>query len=214
MTFPADFFLFSGLLPGEIRTFSDTAPLPEAFEKGTVIYTTDRFRPAMGIVLKGRVEVVRGHAILNRLGPGEAFGAAALYGEETEYVSEVRAATACEVQFLPQALLDRWMQADHRITENYIRFLSDRIRFLNRRITAFTCGDAERRLLLWLRQHADADGALAPPRRMTELARQLDVGRSSLYRALDALEQSGLIRRTTDTWQLTETERMSNDETH
>ncbi len=212
--FLRDLFLFNGLTPEEIAGLMADAPPRESFEKGAVIYTTDRFRPAMGIVLKGRVEVVRGHAILNRLGPGEAFGAAALYGEETEYVSEVRAATACEVQFLPQGLLDRWMQADRRITENYIRFLSDRIRFLNRRITAFTCGDAERRLLLWLRQHADASGTLAPPRRMTELARQLDIGRSSLYRALDTLEQSGLIRRETDTWQLTETERMGNDEAY
>jgi CRP-like cAMP-binding protein len=171
------------------------AGAPERFRRGDVIYSTTQFRRAVGVVTSGTVRVFRHGAVLNRLECGGVFGVAALYGEEEEYVTEVRAASACEVQFFSQELLDRWMREDFRLAENYIRFLSDRIRFLNRRIAAFTGGAADERLLAFLRGRADKDGVVTLSMSMTELSRALDIGRSSLYRSLELLEQDGTIRR-------------------
>lgn len=193
--FPEDVFLFRGLSEAERDRLLAEAPLPERFEKGAVIYSAERFRRAVGVVLQGEVLVVRDAAVLNRLGVGAVFGAAALYGEESRYVTEVRAATACELLFFDEALLDRWMRRDFRLAENYIGFLSDRIRFLNQRIASFTAGDAEQRLLTYLRQHADESGLVTLPHSMSELSRMLDMGRTSLYRSLDALTADGKLRR-------------------
>lgn len=191
----ADFFLFRGLSAAEQQRLLQEAAPPESFPRGTVIYSADRFRQAMGVVLKGRVRVTQEGTVLNRLECGDVFGVAALYGNDDAYVSEVCAATGCVIQFFSQPLLERWMQQDFRLAENYIRFLSDRIRFLNRRIASFTGGDAEQRLLHWLQRHADATGRVTLALSMTELSRALDIGRSSLYRSFDLLEQASLVRR-------------------
>lgn len=193
--FPRDFFLFHGLSDTECAARLAQAGAPEQFRRGEVIYSTTQFRRAVGVVTSGTVRVFRHGAVLNRLERGGVFGVAALYDEEEEYVTEVRAASACEVQFFSQELLDRWMREDFRLAENYIRFLSDRIRFLNRRIAAFTGGAADERLLAFLRGRADEDGVVTLSMSMTELSRALDIGRSSLYRSLELLEQDGTIRR-------------------
>ncbi len=194
-TFPDDVFLFRGLSLDERNRLLAEAPPPERFEKGEIIYSAERFRRAVGVVLRGEVLVVRDAAVLNRLGAGAVFGAAALYGRETRYVTEVRAATATELLFFDEALLNVWMRRDFRIAENYIGFLSDRIRFLNGRIAAFTAGDAEGRVLVYLRQHSDENGLVTLPHGMSELSRMLDIGRTSLYRSLDTLAADGKIRR-------------------
>ena len=194
-TFPESFFLFQGLEAAERDALLQTAPPAEEFPKGAVIYSTGQFRRAIGVVIRGTVVASRAATVLNRMGPGGVFGAAALYGQQTAYVTEVTAATACEIRFFDEELLQRWMREDYRLAENYIGFLSDRIRFLNRRIAAFTAGEAGQRLLVYLHQHADDAGAVTLPRSMTELAHMLDMGRSSLYRSLDELVADGQIRR-------------------
>lgn len=194
-TFPEDVFLFRGLSPAERESLLCEAPPPERFEKGSIIYTTEHFRRAIGVVLRGEVLILRDAAVLNRLGVGAVFGAAALYGQDAQYVTEVRAATAAELRFFDEDLLDSWMRRDFRIAENYIGFLSDRIRFLNQRIAAFTAGNAEDRLLVHLRQHSDENGLVTLPHGMSELSRMLDIGRTSLYRSLDTLAADGRIRR-------------------
>ncbi len=193
--FTWDVFLFRGLNETEKSALLTEVPPPERFEKGTVIYSSAQFRRAVGVVQRGEVLILRDAAVLNRLGVGAVFGAAALYGEETQYVTEIRAATACEILFFDEALLHQWMKRDFRIAENYIAFLSDRIRFLNRRIASFTAGDAEHRVLTYLQQHADKHGLVTLPHSMSELSKMLDMGRTSLYRALDSLAADGRIRR-------------------
>lgn len=192
---PDRFFLFCGLSSAEQQRLLEEAPPPEHFARGETLYSACHFRRAMGVVLEGTLRVTHTGTVLNRLERGDVFGVAALYDRTETYVTEVSAATACTVQFFSQELLSRWMQADFRVTENYIRFLSDRIRFLNHRIAAFTGGDAEQRLLGWLRQHAAPNGTVALTVSMTELSRTLDIGRTSLYRSFDLLERSGAVRR-------------------
>ena len=87
------------------------------------------------------------------------------------------------------------MQRNYRAAENYIRFLSERVRFLNHKIAGFTGGQADCRVVVWLLEHAQG-AEVCLPRSMTEWAQSLNIGRSSLYRSLDALTEAGLIRRT------------------
>ena len=196
---PGDTFLFAGIPPDECRDLLSGLSPPVRFEKGEAIYTRRRFRRALGILLAGRADVVLEEdgkrVLMNQIPPGGCFGAAALYGGEEEYVTDVRAATRCEVLFLSQEEVAGLIRNDSRVAENYIRFLSGRIRFLNRRIAGFTGGGSDRRLARYLLEHTGADGTVTLPRSMVALAAALDVGRSSLYRSLDALERDGVIDR-------------------
>ena len=193
------FFLLEGLAPLEKeRVFSQMERV--RFAKGETIYSRDRFRRALGVVLEGSVRVYRAgedgrRVLMNRLEAGGVFGAAALYGECTEYVTEIEAAVRAQVGFLAQEQVTALMRRDFRAAENYIRFLSDRIRFLNRKIANFTNGPNGNRLYRYLLEHRQPDGLVNIPVSMVELAQSLNIGRSSLYRSLDALESEGWIHR-------------------
>lgn len=190
-------FLFEGL-PAEtvLRCIGE----PSRFERGEVIYSEGDFRKALVIIAAGRVEVSRcaedGRRIpLNRLSAGQVFGAAALFGAGERYVSEVTAMTGCSVYFITQEQVSALLAAHPVVAENYIRFLSDRIRFLNARIAEYTAGGTDERVWRWLAGHVGDDGRVALPGSLSELARALDIGRTSLYRSLDHLSASGAIRR-------------------
>lgn len=87
------------------------------------------------------------------------------------------------------------MAALPMVAQNYVRFLSDRIRFLNRRLATLTAGQNDGKLWQYLQACREEDGRVTLLTGMTGLAKRLDMSRSSLYRSLDALEESGRIRR-------------------
>ena len=86
--------------------------------------------------------------------------------------------------------------ADPRAMANYVRFLTQRIQFLNRKIRYLTAGSAERRLALYLLSEIPKENV---PTRLeltaVSLADLLDLGRASLYRAMDRLTEDGFLVR-------------------
>ncbi len=193
-------FLLQGLSEEERRTLWAGAPLPVRFEKGESIYSCHAFRRALGVMLQGEAQVWRAgedgrRVVMNRLPAGSVFGAAALFGECEAYVTEISALRRCAVLFVSQQQASDWMRGHYAIAENYIRFLSGRIRFLNQKIAEFTDGQTEDRLVRYFLDHRSGDGRVILPGSLTELAQTLNIGRSSLYRSLDALTASGAVRR-------------------
>ena len=129
------------LFQGAEELLSDALALgAERFSRGETICDPATAERALGIVLEGRAEAVaptRERAVLAAFGPGDTFGAAALFGGEG-YVSRIRAVTGCTVLLLPEALLRQWFARCPRMAVNYIAFLSGRVRFLNGKIAIFT----------------------------------------------------------------------------
>ena len=193
-----DCFLFRGLSEAECAAVCARLPEPERIVKGANVYTEQTFRRALGIVLSGELRVTRLGAdgrrrTHNRLLPGDGFGAAALFGDE--FVTEVVAYKAATVQFIPEETLTALWRSDPRIADNYIRFLTERIRFLNRAMNGAGGGTAEDKLRRYLLSHCDGTGHVTLPCSLSGLSVRLDIGRSSLYRALEELSQSGFLRR-------------------
>ena len=165
------------------------------YRRGDTIYDSSLARAALAVVLSGDVCVYHGRVVMNILHAGDVFGAAALYGQQEPYASRVVADSDCTVAFVPQQTVSRWMAGESRIAENYIRFLSDRIRFLNRRLATLTAGQTDGKLWRYLAAYAGEDGVVRLSGGMTELAKRLNMGRSSLYRSLDSLADAGRIVR-------------------
>ena len=189
-------FLFEGITEEEMEKCCQMAKtLEKHFCKGDVIYGRDNAPKALAIVLEGHVRVLQGRVVMNELLPGDVFGVAALFGTDEEYTSTVVAETDCNVLLVPQETVVNWMASVPRVAENYVRFLSDRIRFLNLRLSTLTAGPADGKLWRYLLAHRDENGVVYVKDGMSELAERLDMGRSSLYRSLDALTEIGRIRR-------------------
>ncbi len=189
-------FLLDGLTATEkAQCWSIGTNDERTFKKGAVIYSDEHVERALALVLEGSVRVYHGRVVMNELRAGEVFGAAALFGGEDPYPSTVTAHTACRILFLPQQTVSQWMAAIPRVGENYIRFLSDRIRFLNRRLSTLTAGQTDGKLWRYLLAHCDENDTVHLYGGMTALAESLDMGRSSLYRSMDTLTEAGKIRR-------------------
>ena len=74
------------------------------------------------------------------------------------------------------------------------------MRFLNQRIENFTAGEAHDILEDYLLSLCDGEGKLPAPKNMSLLAKTLNMGRTSLYRAAEALENAGKLTRSGNEW--------------
>lgn len=170
------------------------------YERGETVFAPDSFERALGIVVSGRVRVSKstgdgGTLIMSTLFPGSIFGAAALFNDSQSYVNSLAAVTPLRVALLSQEDFRRAMGEYPRLGENYVRYLSERILFLNRRIYCLTAGSAVEKLANFLADNLPEGEEAELPVSMTELAKLLNIGRASLYRAMDTLIERGEVRR-------------------
>ena len=153
--------------------------------RGQIIYAPHQFQHSLGVLLSG---------LVSSLGPGDLFGAAALFNDREDYATTLTARASCRLLFFPQEQVAGLLEAHPGLARNYIRYLSGRIRFLDRKIEGLIAGSAERRLAQYLLER-QADGAVVLDCSVTGLAGRLNVSRASLYRALDSLAAAGAIEK-------------------
>ena len=184
-------FLFHGLEEVQRQKLMEQGEKKQ-FSSGSIIYSPRHFRQAIGVILWGKVQVHSpGGVLLNTLHPGNCFGVAALFHPAQRYVSTVTAQEESGILFYSGTTLEQMFICSPLIARNYISFLSQRIQFLNEKIGSFTAPTAQARLALWLLAHSPQPQVES----YTQLSRELNLGRASLYRALEALEEEGIIRR-------------------
>ena len=191
--------LFRGSPPSVLtRILAVSDCTAAAYEKNEVVYDKTNFSRSLGIVLEGRLRVTKENAdkrpiVMSTLQRGSMFGAAALFNSEPEYATKITAIEHSRVLFLPQRLIKRMIEREPEIAENYIRYLSERILFLNRKIYFLTAGTAEQRLAGFLLDNLAVGEFSEMPMPMHRLADALNMSRASLYRAFDELTASGAV---------------------
>ncbi len=187
--------LFQGIESKQVKMALDGPGCQrKTVQKGTVIYDPQAFERQLGILARGKIAVSKGSLPVSLLGPGDMFGAAALYNEEPDYVTTLTAKTDCTLLFLTQEKVDELLGRWPEMRRNYIGYLSGRIRFLSGKVEELAGPTAEDRVLRYLAAHG-REGAFTPDCSWTELAGRLGMGRASLYRVLDELERQGTLRR-------------------
>ena len=190
--------LFSGVSREEIAAFLEDASLEETrFEKGGRIVCR---KNALGILASGRLKVGGKNgacrAVINEMTPGAVFGFATLYDEEKSFRCDVWAKSAARILWVSEEALEALMLRCPRAAVNVIAMQAQKIRFLNERIRSFTAGQCGDKLYAYLKTLGqDGEGAVVLPMGMAPLAKRLDVGRASLYRAFEKLENEGILRK-------------------
>ncbi len=151
---------------------------------------------AVCVLLRGKATVTTPdesrQTLLRFLSMGEPFGIANLFTSEP-YVSVIRAHGSCRMLWLPEQAVRQLLEEDREFLDRYLSFLSNRISYLNRKIGYLTAGSAERRLALYLSSFEKDE--IVFDLSLSALSELLDIGRASLYRALDRLTEDGLIRK-------------------
>lgn len=193
-----ELFLFNGLTVTDAEKAISLVQAPKHFKKGDVIYSAESFSHAIGYILSGKAVAVANNGSLlhmNTFEKGACFGVAAVFGNETDYVSSVIAKSECEILFITEEELEKIFSLFPVCSINYIKFLSERIRFLNKKLDMLSRPCAEDTVYNYLSSSKDADGIAKIPKSMTLVAKTLGIGRATLYRSLDALENKGKILR-------------------
>lgn len=187
--------IFSVLPREELAAIaSDPRCETKSYRENDLVFSEHDHTTALGLILSGSVLVHRvgggNPVLLNRIPEGRLFGAAALFAEAEPFVTRITAAEPTAVFFLPAPLCEDLIRRRPDFAVGYVRFLSDRIRFLNRRIAELSAPGTEQKLAQYLSER-DEVADLS----MVQLAASLGIGRASLYRALDSLTERGLIER-------------------
>ena len=190
-------FLFSGLTDKEAEKAEALADAHVyRYAAGENVTVAGCAFPFLGLLLSGGLCVNRAgeprRVILNLLRPGDTFGVASLFGGEGSFPTTVTASADSSVLLLRQENVERLLAEIPEAARAYIAFLSDRIRFLNRRIDSFAGRTTEEKVAAFLLR-AEGSEARLPVSRQA-LASVLGLGRASLYRALGSMEEKGLIR--------------------
>ncbi len=193
-----ELFLLDGISDeGKKRFFSDGRIYSRSYKSGDVIYDTSDSPACLGLILSGAVKAEKRsdnkRVPMRTIQAGEVFGAASLFGAGDGYVTVLTAKGATSVLFIPQECVRELVSKESTAAVNYICFLSDKIRFLNSRIDFYTALNAQEKLYEYLCKVMDDSGYASLTVNRAQLAKQLDMGRASLYRAFDALISDGRI---------------------
>ncbi len=190
--------IFKNLSDFEISSVVSDARCETVFHKaGEDIYSADKFRKAVGIVISGTAicsSSLNGGVTMRLLCEHECFGVAAVFSGDTRYVSYISAKSDCKVLFIPEEVISEAIERIPAFARNYIYFLTTRVQYLNTLVDAYSSPNVEIRLARYI--VAYVGGRDVPfDLNMTALSKSLGIGRASLYRALDELEGKRLITR-------------------
>lgn len=193
--------LFSGMEPAHLEEALNVSEITlERFGGGELLMSRVNPRRTLGILLKGHARVLKGNSakgvIMSVLSPGHLFGAAALFTGTQRYESAIQAMQPCIALMIPEDILTCWIDRFPQIRQNYLTYLSDRIRFLSQRIDSLAGGNVRQRLAAYLYDNRlEQNGqSFVPDVNRSRLATLLGIGRTSLYRALEELEALGAIQ--------------------
>lgn len=188
--------MFNGLNDDEIVAVKNLFEYAVKLNKGEQLYKNGM----LGIITSGCATIKRhndvGDAITIRtISNGDLFGSASVFGNWKDGMSSITANTTCKILYISEEKFCNVLKQYPQISINYIEYLSDRIRFLNRKLDAFTAKSTEERLYEYLLSQADCDGNISLGFGIAELARRLQVGRTSIYRDIESLKTKQLISR-------------------
>ena len=104
-------------------------------------------------------------------------------------MSRVVSKTKSEILFIAEERMTDYLLSDKDLNMSYITFLTEKIRFLNRKITTFTTPTTESALVKYLSNQKEDELTIVA----AKLSKQLNIGRSSLYRAILELQKKNII---------------------
>ena len=190
-------YFFSSVDKNQLSSVCENYCTDRIFKKGQLVFSRNSKEKCIGVIADGTVSVKKEHIVINHLTAGDIFGAVTLYNDCEEFVNDIIAQSECTVVFISKEGVDSLISRSHEFAKGYIKYLSQRIYFLNDKIEEYTAPTAKGKLLAYFERNSDG-GRCVMSGKMTELSKQLNLSRASLYRALDELCADGKIEKDGD----------------
>ena len=191
-------FLFSDIKMNEAELLlNDIEYTVLSYARGETVYSPEKYSDAVGFVVNGLCEVkqrnnIDGNVILNTLNPGDSFGFLAIFSSEA-FPTYIYAKKNSEIVFLSKKSIEALIRSSDEIAINMIKFLSDRVSFLNKKISTVTKSSVDAKLAAFLLFQAKLQKTDEPKFNLKKCSESINAGRTSVYRSIDFLKNCGYI---------------------
>lgn len=168
------------------------------YASGEVIISPECKEKCVCIIMAGSAVVATTaspeNTLLKLLKENDVFGIANLYSDNESFPSIITAKSDTTAILIDGGAFKSLIENDKDMLLAYLGLLSNKIVYLNKKISTLTAGSTEKKLCAFLYEN-ERDGVFDQNVSMSSLSEMLNIGRASLYRALDALSYHGLIIR-------------------
>jgi len=192
-------FLFAGIEKEAVQqALMQPGVSLEQFASGAEIFSPEADRQQLGILIEGQAWVYKqsgeDRLLLSVLEAGDITGAASLFSPQQTFTTAVVARGSVRMLLFSREAVEAMLRQDFRLTRNFLGYLTGRIHFLTHRLQDVSRTTAQQKLLGYLQQLAEG-GRVQLTMGMTGLSQALSIGRASLYRAMEQLQEQGALRR-------------------
>ncbi len=167
------------------------------YSRGDMILSPTDIEKRVILIVSGSADVYsskKGEGVmLRKLCAGNMSGVSNLFGDSA-FESYIIAHERTEMLEISVEGIKYLIENDRGFTYSYISFLSGRICYLNKKIKYITAQTPEGALARYLDSVSEGDDFILPLP-MNSIADILNIGRASLYRAMDTLVNEGLIQK-------------------
>lgn len=192
-------FLFSSIPRCDaLNILSEITYEVKEFLHGEVLYTPSQYEKKIGFVIDGECVINRlksdGSLVpLNTIKSGGSFGILAVLCNDSEYPTQINASKKSKILFIDKEDFLSVTKKYPAVSMNVISFLTKKISFLNCKISMFTSDNIEQKLVYYILLEYKKSQKTEFPFNCKKTAEALNVGRASLYRAINSLTEFGYI---------------------
>ena len=198
--FFSNVFLFTSLPFDKLDSaISECEPELRSYHRSDMIYTPENYEKEIGFILSGECEIIRkkqdgSDVVLNSLKTGDSFGILAVLSSEEEFPTLISAKRASEVLFIKKSRLLRLIRRYPTVAMNVIGFLTEKISFLNKKIATFSSESVEEKMRRFILDEYRKNVATEFTLNCKKCSEAISAGRASVYRGINSLEKSGVIK--------------------
>ena len=179
--------LFKGADPSAVRS-----GFVQSFRRGENVSETQNGIDCVGVILSGSLGVeANDRSSVSVMKRGGEFGICNIFVRE-KMPTKLWARVQSLVLFIPKDEFARLLSSDSALMYRYVKLCNEKMLYLAERLRLISISDSTERLYYYFQTEAD-DGVVRLKISKDELARQLGISRSSLFRGLASLESSGKI---------------------
>ncbi len=195
--------LFKGLEPTYIQQLLDCVQsTTKIYGCGELIWTPFESNSKIGIILKGKVTVYANlycgnEIIINQLCNNDIIGLSCPWSGNKVFPAFIKTNCECTILFLTQQSLLKLFELDCTIFNNFMVYISNRLRYLISKIELLAISNTKERLLCFICQQIKHQEDRVKLNK-SKLINQLSISHASLYRALNQLENEQYIKKHSD----------------
>lgn len=192
--------IFRNISKDDLCTIAEKYTSLSVCEKHEVIFSENNYTRSLVIIIKGSASVTKqsgsSKILMSILRKGDIFGMATLFYEEENYLTQITALEKVTLAVFSKENVQKIFSLYPAVSENYITILSEKIHFLNKKISTYTKSETIQKVASFILQYANDNKTVSDlPYSITSIADALNVGRASVYRAFDTLENDSVIQR-------------------